>query len=102
MLSGVLARALLLVAALAAGGWLAVQERAARAEERLTPLAFETPGRLDAGQVREAERLLRIDRRLNPDRRADLFEGLLLAHAGREREGLALVADAAREEPENL
>jgi Flp pilus assembly protein TadD len=94
-----LARALLLVAALVAGGWLAVQERAARAERRLTHLAFETRGPIDAADVRS---LLAADRRLNPDHRPDLFEGVLLAREGNPRGAVAALRRAVAAEPENV
>src|SRR6188472_3926432 len=94
-----LARTLLVVAALAAGGWLFVQERAARAESRLTHLAFETKRPVDAAEARS---LLATDRRLNPDHRPDLFEGVLLAREGRPRAGVAALRRAVAAEPENV
>ena len=94
-----LVRALLLAAALAAGGWLAVQERAARAERELTHLAFETKGPIDAAKARS---LLRADRRLNPDHRADLFEGVLLAREGNRPGAIAALRRAVAAEPENV
>lgn len=94
-----LARALLLVAALAVGGWLLVQERAARAESELTHLAFATKGPVDAAHVRS---LLATDRRLNPDHRSDLFEGVLLARDGRPGAAVAALRRAVAAEPENV
>jgi len=94
-----LVRALLLVAALAAGGWLAVQQRAAHAESRLTHLAFETKGPIDAAEARS---LLATDRRLNPDHRPDLFEGVLLAREGRPRAAVDALRRAVAAEPENV
>src|SRR4051795_12047755 len=94
-----LARAVLLVAALAAGGWLAVQERAARAERELTHLAFETKGPIDAAKARS---LLATDRRLNPDRRPDPFAGVLLPREGQPRAAIAALRRAVAAEPENV
>ena len=94
-----LARVLLLVVALGAGGWLFVQERAARAESRLTHLAFETKGPVDAAEVSSE---LATGRRLNPDRRPDLFEGVLLAREGRPRAAVAALRRGVAAEPENV
>jgi predicted Zn-dependent protease len=96
------ARVALVLLALAAGGWLAVQERAARAEEELTTLAFDTEGRLGAAEVRRIEQLLRVDRRLNPDRRPDLVEAFLLLRRGRQAEAVALLRRTVRAEPESV
>jgi predicted Zn-dependent protease len=92
----VLARILLVVAALAAGGWLAVQERAASAEQGLTKIAFEN------GNLADAERLLAADRRLNPDRRADLFEAVILGRQGDFRGAVTAIQRVTRAEPENI
>ena len=94
-----LARALLIVVALVAGGWLFVQERAARAESRLTHLAFETTGPVDAAVARS---LLATDRRLNPDHRPDLFEGVVLAREGNTEKAIAVIRKATTAEPDNL
>ena len=95
-------RALIVVLALLAGGWLAVQERAAQAEGDLEAIAFRPGGALTPGTVAHAEDLLRTDRRLNPDRRPDLYEAVVLGRAGRTREGIALLRRAVAAEPENL
>jgi predicted Zn-dependent protease len=92
-------RILLVVAALVAGGWLAVQERAARAEQRLTTLAFESRGRPDAA---EADRLLRAARLLNPDRRPDLFEGVIRSRQGRPADAIAVLRRATQAEAANI
>jgi hypothetical protein len=95
-------RALIVLLALAAGGWLGVQERAAHAEQELEAIAFD-PGRtLETGAVARAEDLLRADRRLNPDRRPDLYEAVVLGRAGRTPEAIAVLRRTVAAEPENL
>jgi predicted Zn-dependent protease len=89
-------RILLIVAALAAGAWLVVQERAARAEERLTRIAFENQDPTDAKE------LLKIDRRLNPDHRPDLFEGVILGKQGDFEGAVAAIRRVTVAEPENI
>ena len=89
-------RILLIVAALTAGAWLAVQERAARAEEKLTGIAFENQ------DPRDAQALLKADRRLNPDQRPDLFEGVILGKQGDFRAAVAMFERVTRAEPENI
>jgi predicted Zn-dependent protease len=89
-------RIVLIVAALVAGAWLAVQERAARAEQGLTKIAFEK------GEPADAQRLLAADRRLNPDRRPDLFEAVILGRQGDFRGAVAAIERVTRAEPENI
>ena len=95
-------RALIVVLALLAGGWLAVQERAAHAEKEIDKIAFGPGGTLRSGTVARAEDLLRTDRRLNPDRRPDLYEAVVLGRAGRTREAIAVLRRTVAAEPENL
>jgi hypothetical protein len=95
-------RALIVVLALLAGGWLAVQERAAQAESELEAIAFEPGGGLGSETVARAEVLLRTGRRLNPDRRPDLYEAVVLGRAGRRSEAIAVLRRTAAAEPENL
>jgi hypothetical protein len=96
------ARVALALVALAVGGWLAFQERAARAEERLTQLAFATRGPLAPAAARRGEDLLRADRLLNPDRRPDQIESVLLVREGRTRAAVALLLRTARARPEDV
>ena len=112
----VMIRALIVAAALLAGGWLAVQERAARAEVELESIAFDPGGALDAGhrrpragsaahrsapEPRPAARPLRggraRPRRPHPrgDRRA---AGATVAAEPENLEAWALLARAARTE----
>src|SRR5687768_8494410 len=79
-------RVLMVLLALVAGGWLAVQERAATAEAELETIAFDPGDALAPGAVARADDLLRTDRRLNPDRRPDLYEAVVLGRTGRTRE----------------
>ena len=89
-------RIVLIVAALLAGGWLAVQARAARAEQQLTAIAFEQ------GDAADAQRLLKADRLLNPDRRPGLFEGVILGKQGDFPGAVAAIGRVTRAEPENI
>jgi predicted Zn-dependent protease len=89
-------RIALIVAALLAGAWLAVQTRAARAEEQLTTIAFEQ------GDPSDAQRLLKTDRLLNPDHRPDLFDGVILGKRGDFRGAVAAIQRVTRAEPENI
>ena len=95
-------RALIVAAALLAGGWLAVQERAARAEVELQSIAFDPGGALGPETVARAEDLLRADRLLNPGRRPDLYEAVVLGRAGRTPEAIAVLRRTVAAEPENL
>jgi len=95
-------RVLLVLLALLAGGWLVVQERAARAENELEAIAFDPGGALAPATVARTEDLLRADRRLNPDRRPDLYEAVVLGRAGRTREAIAVLRRTVAAEPENL
>jgi predicted Zn-dependent protease len=92
----VFARILLVLIALTAGGWLALQERAASAEQGLTKIAFEK------GKLADAQRLLAADRRLNPDHRADLFEAVILGRQGDFRGAVVAIQRVTSAEPENI
>jgi Flp pilus assembly protein TadD len=89
-------RILLIVAALTAGAWLAVQARGARAEQQLTTIAFEN------GDLDDAPRLLKADRLLNPDHRPDLFEGVILGRRGDFKGAIAAIQRVTTAEPENI
>jgi Flp pilus assembly protein TadD len=91
-----LVRTVLIVAALLAGAWLATQVRAARAESELTRIAFEDKDPADA------QRLLAADRLLNPDRRPDLFEGVILGRSGDFPGAVEAIRRVTRAEPENI
>ena len=89
-------RIVLIVAALLAGAWLATQVRAARAEDRLTSIAFEN------GDAADAPALLDADRLLNPDRRPDLFEGVILGRQGDFRGAVGAIQRVTAAEPQNI
>jgi predicted Zn-dependent protease len=89
-------RILLIVGALLAGGWLATQVRAARAENRLTTIAFEK------GDPADAPSLLDADRLLNPDRRPDLFEGVILGRKSDFAGAVTAIQRVTAAEPENI
>jgi hypothetical protein len=95
-------RIALVALAVLAGGWLAVQERAADAERELDGIAFRPGGALSPAEVARARDLLAADRRLNPDRRPDLYEAVVLGRSGRERKAIAVLRGTVAAEPENL
>ena len=96
-------RTALVLLALAAGGWLAVQERAAHAQEEIDAIAFAPrSGEHGATELARARPLLRTYRRLNPDRRPDLAEAVLLGRAGREADAVALLRRTVAAEPESI
>lgn len=96
------ARIALVALCLAAAGWLAVQERAARAEGELTRLVFQTRGPLTPAQARRGSELLRTDRRLSLDRRPELFEAVLLVRRDRLADAITVLERATQEEPRSL
>jgi Flp pilus assembly protein TadD len=89
-------RIVLIAAALLAGAWLATQVRAARAEDRLTKIAFEN------GDPADAAALLDADRLLNPDRRADRFEGVILGRKGDFPGAVTAIRRVTDAEPRNI
>jgi Flp pilus assembly protein TadD len=89
-------RIVLIVAALLAGAWLTTQVRAARAESRLTQIAFEH------GDAKDAKRLLSADRLLNPDHRPDLFEGVIEGRRGDFPGAVQAFQRVTSAEPENI
>ena len=88
-------RIVLVLAALLAGAWLVTQTRAARAEDQLTKIAFEN-GRGDTAALLSADRLL------NPDRRPDLFEGVILGKDGDFKGAVAAIERVTTAEPQNI
>jgi predicted Zn-dependent protease len=95
-----LARVALAAIALLALAYLAIGLRNVVLTERAQGLAV-LPDPSDA-QVDEAARLFERARLLDPDTRPLLQEGALLAGAGKRREGVALVEQAVRREPDNV
>jgi Flp pilus assembly protein TadD len=89
-------RIVLIAAALLAGTWLTIQARAARAENQLTTIAFAK------GDLDDAQRLLKADRLLNPDRRPDLFEGVIDGRRGDFPGAVAAFRRVTTAEPENI
>jgi predicted Zn-dependent protease len=97
------ARVILAVAALAAMAWLGVSLRGYDRFADGERLAF-APGAKRA-QFEQAARLFEDARFLNPDTRPLLSEGSLLVARGdrrRRAEGLALLEEAVRREPDNV
>ena len=97
-----IAAAAVVAVCLLPAGWLAVQERAAGAERELDALAFDTEGELSEAQLRKGRDLLPVARRLNPDRRPDLYEAVLLGRAGRPGEAITVLRGVVADEPENV
>lgn len=97
-----LARGLIAALALAVLAWLGIGLRGLGLSERADRLST-APGRAPA-QVDEAARLLEDARFLNPDLGPLLAKGVLLvAHGGRRApEGVALMEEAVRREPDNV
>ena len=89
--------ALLAIAAIA---WLAVGYRSTVLSDRGERLA-ERPDQTPA-QVREAEDTLERARSLNPDTRPLFVEGFLLSTHGRYEEGVELIEEGVRREPDNV
>jgi Flp pilus assembly protein TadD len=89
-------RIILIVAALLAGGWLATQVRAARAESELTKVAFADTHRGDVPDLLDADRLL------NPDRRPDLFAGVILGRQGDYEGAVRALQTVTTAEPQNI
>jgi len=58
--------------------------------------------RVLTGDASRADDLVRTDRRLNPDRRPDLYEAVVLGRSGRTREAIAVLERTVAAEPENL
>jgi predicted Zn-dependent protease len=90
-------RIVLIVLALAAGSWLFLQERSTRAQQQLTRIGFE-----GKGDPARAPALLATARRLNPDHRPDLFEGVVLAREHKVPQAIAAIRRATTAEPDNL
>jgi predicted Zn-dependent protease len=97
-----LPRVLVAVIAVAALAWLGVSLRGFDRFERGERLAL-APDAMPA-QVDDAARLLEDARFLNPDTRPLLAKGALLVArgGGRVPEGLALLEEAVRREPDNV
>jgi hypothetical protein len=93
-----LARVLIAVVALAAAGFLVVEERGARATDRITGAALITP---DPGRLARATTDLATATKWNPDSTPKLDLAIAEARAGRfEQAGTRIVA-VTKEEPRN-
>ena len=91
-------RVLIVVLALAAAGFLAVQERGARAADRLTGAALVDP---DPAALPAAAALERTATRLNPDTQPLLDLAIAEARAGRYESAASRIAQVTRREPRN-
>jgi hypothetical protein len=92
-------RVVIAVLALAAAGFLAVQERAARATDRITGAALAAP---DPHRLAAATADLRTATTLNPDATPRLDLAIAEARAGRFAQAGARVLAVTRDEPENV
>jgi cytochrome c-type biogenesis protein CcmH/NrfG len=102
MIGRVVARAILVAAAVAAGLWLAAGLRAVRLEARAERLAEKPPNSLPRAEVDRIVRLFERARDHNPDVIPLVREGEFLTRQGRTADGLELIEEAIRREPSNL
>jgi predicted dehydrogenase len=93
-----LARVLLAVLALAGAGYLAVQERGARAADRITGAALVDP---DPARLAAARRDLPVAERWNPSTAPALDLAIVEARAGDYEAAGARILAVTRAEPEN-
>ena len=94
-----LARAALLVVALAACLWLAAGLRASRLlADAERPFGS---ARIDAAEIERAHGLLADARRFNPDPTPEIREAQLLVVADRDREAVRVLKGVLEREPEN-
>jgi cytochrome c-type biogenesis protein CcmH/NrfG len=98
----VLARAVVVVVALAAAVWLAWAYPGARDEARATQLLAQPAAQLSPAERAEGFRLLHSARRGRPDGPARLREAALLTGLGRRAEAAALLRPIVRREPQYL
>jgi predicted Zn-dependent protease len=98
----VIARALLLAAALAAAAWFGLGLHSARLESRASAIAQVPPQLLAEAQVHTALADFQGARANNPDTRPIVLEAGLLARRGRGQEAIALLLPVVQREPENL
>jgi hypothetical protein len=93
------ARLVVIVLALAAAGFLTVQERGARAADAISHAA--PTGKPTARQLRTAREEVKTAGRWNPDTDPSINFGILQAFAGDYRAAGATFAAVARKEPQN-
>jgi len=97
--SGIAARMLVIVVAVAVLAWLAVMERDARKQASGVAAAQ----RLDVpGNAERAERAFRDARLLTPDTAPDVSRAVVLRATERQDAAVALLEDVVRREPDNL
>ena len=94
-----LARVLIAVIALAAAGFLVVQERGARAADRITGAALTTP---DPARLAQATADLATATKWNPDSAPKLDLAIAEARAGRFEQAGARIVAVTRDEPRNV
>jgi Flp pilus assembly protein TadD len=94
-------RALVLIVALAAVAFAAVEERAARRADALSQLALELHGQPRA-ELAHARALRDSARHVSPDTAPALDYAVLLGRAGNLRAAGAQAQRVTREEPENI
>ncbi len=94
-------RAVLIVLSLAAAGFLAVQERGARAAAAIERTALAPTGTPAPPQVEAARARLKTAQRWNPDTDPAVNLGVLEVRARQFRTAAATFATVTRREPEN-
>ena len=100
-MSGIGARAILLVVALVAVGYLAVQLQASHRLDEGKEIAF-SPRQVSPSDSRRAERRLEDAEALNNDATPDIYRAIVIARAGRRQEAIGILQDVVRREPENV
>ena len=102
-MASIVIRGALIAVALVAAAWLALGVRALNLKsEALTPADADGNASLSPVERERARRALRDARVLSVDHEPLLNEGLLLSAAGRRKQGIAIVEQVVREEPDYL
>ncbi len=102
VVSSVLVRSLLIVAALAAVAWISLGLRALDLEERWAPAVEQAQGgTLSPDELADTREALQQARRLSPDEVPLVNEGLLLQAAGQSDEAAGVARQVVAREPEN-
>jgi hypothetical protein len=98
----VAARLLVLLFAVVAVGFLAVEERGTRAADSIFRAALDPHGTPGAAELTRAAELARTARNVSPDTQPIVDLGVLEGRAGRYRAAGAHFAEVTRREPENV
>jgi hypothetical protein len=91
-------RVLLAVIALVIGGWLALEWRNVRLQDKARAILVQE--RIPAADAEDADRWLRRASFLNPDSTPEISRGLLALRTGRPREAERRAREVLQDEPE--